>query len=70
MRRNLIKDKVMPLFGYEATRDLKSLKRNVIMHVLFPVAFTVQQVLKFWFTYSWRANFAWYLGYKETNFFL
>ena len=39
MRRNLIKDKVMPLFGYEATRDLKSLKRNVIMHVLFAVAF-------------------------------
>ena len=58
MRRNLIKDKVMPLFGYEATRDLKSLKRNVIMHVLFPVAFFVQQLLTFQFTDSWRANFA------------
>ena len=41
MRRNLTKDKVIPLFGYEATRDLKSVKRNVIMHVLFPVAFFV-----------------------------
>ena len=58
MRRNLIKDKVMPLSGYEATRDLKSLKRNVIMHVLFPVAFFVQQLLTFQFNDSWRANFA------------
>ena len=58
MRRNLIKDKAMPLFGNEATRDLKSLKRNVIMHVLFPVAFIVQQLLKFWFTDSSCANFA------------
>ena len=58
MRRNLIKDEVMPLFGYEATRDLKSLKRNVIMHVLFSVAFFVQQLLTVQFTDSWRANFA------------
>ena len=58
MRRNLIKDKVMPLFGYEATRDLKSVKRNVIMHVLFAVAFFVQQLLTFQFSDSWRANFA------------
>ena len=38
----------MPLYGYEATRDLESLD----MHVLFPAAFIVSQFLKFQFTES------------------
>ena len=46
----------MPLFGYKVIRDLESLNRNGIMHVLFPAAFIVQQLLKFLSTDSWRAN--------------
>ena len=36
---------VMSLFGYEATRDLKLLCRNVIIQVLFPAAFITQQIV-------------------------
>ena len=49
---------IQPLYEYEATCDLKLLSRNVIMHVLFPVAFIVQQLLKFRLNDSWRANCA------------
>ena len=42
----------MPLNGYEATRDVESLNLNVIMHVLFPAAFIITQLLKFRFTES------------------
>ena len=45
-------------YEYEATCDLKLVSRNVIMHVLFPIAFVVQQLFKFRLNGSWRANCA------------
>ena len=46
------------LYGYETSCDLKSLSRDVIMHVLFPAVFIVWQLWKFPLTDSWRANCA------------
>ena len=58
---------VIPLFGYEATGDLESLSLYVIMHILFPAAFIISQLLKFRFTDSWRANRV-YLISTKANF--
>ena len=60
---------VIPLFGYEATRDLESLSLNVIyahsiscrFHRLTIVLTIVRQL---WFTDSWRTNRAYLLSTK------
>ena len=47
---------VIPIFGYEATRDLQFLSLNVIIHILCPVAFIVSIV---------KVSVHWFLAHKS-----